>query len=89
MQATETWQSLFENWPDSMPREGMLVTTYQETIPFVNFLISGGMVLVERDKPDTVGARKVLIPYESIVALKIASPMELSRFQVMGFQAPL
>lgn len=89
MQSSESWQSLFENWPDSMPREGMLVTTFQETIPFVNFLISGGMVLVERDKPDTTGARKVLIPYQSIAALKIASPMELSRFQVMGFQAPL
>lgn len=89
MQSTETWRSLFENWPESIPREGLLVTTFQETIPFVSFLVSGGILLVERDKPDTYGARKVFVGYDAISALKLTTPIELARFQVMGFQDPM
>jgi len=89
MESTESWRSLFENWPESIPKQGMIVTTFQETIPFVNFLVSGGILLVERDKPDSHGARKVFVAYNAISALKLASPMELARFQVMGFQNPL
>ena len=89
MESAESWRALFENWPDSIPREGILVTAQQESIPFVNFLISPGILLLERDKPDTVGARKVMLAYDAIAALKIASPIELARFQVFGFQAGL
>lgn len=89
MDTAAAWKSLFETWPQAVPRQGMVVTSYNETIPFVNFLVSGGIVLLERDKPDTLGARKVMVAYSAIEAVKIASPMELARFQVMGFQAPL
>ncbi len=88
MVSPEAWRSLFENWPESIEREGIVVTIHGESIPFVNYLISGGIVLLERDKPDTLGARKVMIVYEAIAAVKITSPMELARFQVMGFQPP-
>jgi hypothetical protein len=86
--SAEAWKSLFESWPQTIPKQGMLVTSYNETIPFSNFLISGGILLVERDVPDSQGARKVMITYSAISAVKIASPMELGRFQVLGFQAP-
>ena len=88
MDTAEAWKSLFESWPQTIPRQGMLVTSYNETIPFSNFLISGGILLVERDNPDSHGARKVMVAYSAISAVKIASPMELARFQVLGFQAP-
>jgi len=88
METAEFWKALFENWPEAIPRQGMLVTSLNETIPFVNFLVSGGILLVERDVPDSHGARKVMIGYAAIHSVKIASPMELARFQVMGFQAP-
>jgi hypothetical protein len=88
MDASEGWRALFENWPESVERTGMLVTRYQETIPFTGFLISGGLLLVERDKPDSAGARKVMLPYDQIAAVKLSSPLELARFQVMGFQPP-
>jgi hypothetical protein len=89
MDPSEIWRSLFENWPESIPREGMLVTTFNEHIPFNGFLISGGVLLVERDKPDTYGSRKVMLAYSAILAVKLTTTMELGRFQVMGFQAPL
>ena len=88
MSSAETWRSLFENWPESIPRTGILVTTFGEAINFADFLISGGIVLLDRDKPDTLGARKVMVAYDAISAVKITSVMELARFQVMGFQPP-
>ena len=66
----------------------LLVTTFQETSPFVDFMISGGIVLLERDKPDSIGGRKVMLAYDSISAVKITEVIELPRFQVMGFQPP-
>ena len=89
MDSAEAWKSLFENWPQAIPRKGMLVTSFNETIPFSSFLISPDILLVERDNPDSHGARKVMIPYGEIRAVKIVDPMELGRFQVMGFQPPL
>jgi len=89
VETAEAWRSLFENWPESIPRTGLLITSFQETIPFTAFLLSGGILLLERDKPDSVGARKVLVAYEAISAVKITSPMELARFHVMGFSAPM
>ena len=89
MDSAESWRTLFENWPETLPREGMVVTTFEETIPFVSFLISGGILLVQRDRPDTQGARKVMISYGAIAAVKLTSPDELARYQVLGFQPPM
>lgn len=89
MAASDCWRDVFENWPESIPREGILVPSFGEPIPFINFLISAGIVLVERSQPDNSGARKVMVAYEAISAVKITNPLELARFQVMGFQAPL
>jgi hypothetical protein len=88
MHSAEAWRSLFENWPESIPRTGLLVTSYGETVGFKDFLISGSILLVERETPDSLGARKVMVTYEGIAAVKITNPMELTRFQVMGFQNP-
>jgi hypothetical protein len=88
MHSAEAWRTLFENWPEAIPRQGILVTAFNESIPFKDFLISGSIVLVERETPDGSGARKVMVAYDAIAAVKITNPMDLARFQVMGFQAP-
>jgi hypothetical protein len=88
MDSADAWRMLFENWPESIPRTGLLVTVFQEQIPFTGFLISPGILLLDRDKPDSTGARKVMVSFGAITAVKITSTMELARFQVMGFQAP-
>ena len=89
MEAAEAWRTLFETWPEAIPRQGMLVTSFKETVPFTGFLFSPGILLVERDAPDSLGARKMMISFDEISAVKIANPMELGRFQVMGFQPPM
>ena len=65
-----------------------MVTRFQESIAFADFLISGGILLLEREQPDSTGARKVMLPYTEIAAVKITNILDLARFQVMGFQTP-
>ncbi|MBC8288773.1 MAG: hypothetical protein H8E37_00495 [Planctomycetes bacterium] len=43
-------------------------------------------MLVERDKPDALGARKVIIPYSNIVAIKMGTTMSLQELQPLGFK---
>lgn len=84
----ESWRSLFENWPASVPRRGLLITSFQETIPFVSYMFAGGILLLERDKPDSVGGRKVMVAYDAISAVKITDVIDMARFQVLGFHPP-
>jgi len=86
MASTEHWQSLFENWPDVIQRRGAIVSKEGESIPFVDFLISFGLLLVERDGPDASGTRKIIVAYDSISMVKLSATGELSVFQSMGFQ---
>lgn len=86
MATSQHWQPLFENWPDIVKRRGAITTKQGETIPFINFLISAGLLLLERDGPDLAGNRKVVVPYDSIDVLKLAAAGELALFQSMGFQ---
>lgn len=86
LDATEQWQSLFENWPDVIQRKGSVVTRQGEAIPFINFLISFGLLLIERDGPDANGARKIIVSYDSIAMVKLATTGDLAIFQSMGFQ---
>ncbi|MHC4879289.1 MAG: hypothetical protein ACYTGL_22775 [Planctomycetota bacterium] len=89
METAISWKSLFENWPDAIPQQGMVVTGYNESIPFVSFMISGGLLLLERDKPDQFGTRKVILPWAQIVAVRLTTTEDMVRFQVMGFQRPI
>ena len=87
METSESWRGLFENWPDAIPRTGNLVTTYGDTIPFCGFMVSGGLLLLERSRPDPIGNRKVMLPYETVAAVNSTSGAEMSQFQCMGFRA--
>lgn len=88
MESAQAWRSLFENWPDNIPKEGMLVTAV-ETIQFNDFMVSGGLLLIDRDRPDAMGARKMMVPYGNIISVKMQTTMDIAQFQVMGFQRPL
>ena len=88
MNTGEYWRAMFENWPAKVPRRGLVITTFNESIAFVNYMMSGGILLLERDRPDTLGARKVMIAYDAIAAVKITDVVELATFQALGFQPP-
>lgn len=80
------WQALFQRWPDSIPKLGIAVTSLNEPIAFNNFQVSDSAVLFERDRPDTMGARSAIVPWEEIVTVKLTSPIESAQFQQMGFR---
>jgi hypothetical protein len=59
-------------WPTNLPKAGILVVG-DDTIPFVDFLIADSFVVVERDKPDTQGARKIVVALAAISAVKLTT----------------
>ena len=48
MQKAVGWQILFQQWPDSIPKMGIAVTSLNEAITFIDFQISEYVVLFER-----------------------------------------
>ena len=82
-----SWQNLFENWPRTFPRQGVLVTDFQETIPFNDFRVNEGILLLQRERPDTIGARKMMVSFRAIVGLKLTGVEELDVYDAMGFHS--
>ena len=88
MESSLAWHRVFINWPD-IPTRGLVVTKYGESIPFIDFVFSDNMLLVDRGTPDAQGSRKVFVSYEQIAIVKIAGTEEFQVFtDVMGFQSP-
>lgn len=86
MDAAQSFQKLFETWPAEVPRAGLLVTTFNETIPFVDFLVSEGTLIVQRNQPDSQNARKAIVAYGAISAVKLADPGDLAVYTRFGFR---
>lgn len=82
------WKDYFSHWPTGVAPTGVLVTSYDEQIPFQNFMTGEALLVVERRAPDTTGARKVLLPYENIVAVKLVDVVNDSVFAGLGFKPP-
>ena len=85
MENAQQWKQLLNNWPRDMPRRGVLITSYDEQIVFSDFLLGEDMVLVERNSPDAMGARKVILPYQNILALKIIDVVRSKTIRKFGF----
>ncbi|MFH5802475.1 hypothetical protein [Alienimonas sp. DA493] len=83
------WRHLFAHWPADLAKTGSVITEQNEPVRFVDFAVSGGLLLLQRDRPDTTGARKVLLSYDAISSLKLDDPGELDRFRPLGFQPPV
>ncbi len=86
--ATAAWQEFFGHWPDEMSRQGILVTSFGEQIPFANFLCKPSLLLLERPAPDSIGARTVVLSYQQVEALKITQVVKTRTFVAAGFEGP-
>lgn len=85
MDAAASWKTVFESWPAEIPRQGSILTLFGDTIPFCNFMVAGALVLLDRDKPDQYGTRKVILSWSQIACLRMSTTLELSAFSRMGF----
>jgi hypothetical protein len=88
MDTAQAWQNFFENWPGTLPQHGIVITSFQETIPFVRFMITDGIIALERDRPDSIGGRKVVVAFSAISAVKMTDTGDFTRFADMGFTSP-
>ncbi len=89
MELQHAWKELLESWPADMPRRGVLVTNFNEQILFSGFLTAEAFVLVDRNAPDTMGARKLIVPYNQIAAIKIVDVVKSKSLAQMGFEGKL
>jgi len=89
MEAMNHWKTLLTQWPEDLARSGVIVASFDEQIPFVGFMTSESMVLLQRRAPDTLGARQVMLPYDKIEAIKIVDVVKPKRFAAFGFQGTL
>ena len=89
MDAGQGWRQVFKSWPAGYPKNGLLVTTFQETIPFCNFMLSEDILLLERDKPDAQGARKAMVSFSAIAGLKLIPKAQLHVFPNCGHWAQI
>lgn len=80
---------ILAEWPASIPRSGLMLTSFNESIPFCNFMLCGDLILVERKTPDAAGGRRVIMGVDCIQAIKILDAIEMPRFTAMGFQGVL
>ncbi len=85
MDSGSIWRAFLASWPDGAAQMGVVVMTSGEQIPFSAFLISDNVVMLERPAPDTVGARKIVLPYSHIDAIKITEPIDNDVFVAAGF----
>lgn len=88
MSTANDMKRLFAEWPAELSRQGLIIASFGEAIPFVSYMLSGELILLERKTPDASGARRVIMPLDRIQAVKILDAIEMPRFAAMGFESP-
>ena len=84
----EAWIQVLKRWPQEIPREGIVVTTFGESIEFVSYMLLGTVLLLERSKPDMQNARRVMVQLKDVAMIKVTNPIEIERFATFGFVIP-
>lgn len=88
LEAANPWLDYFRNWPADVEKRGYLVTNFDEQVPFDGFIVSPTLLIVDRKTPDTVGCRKLVIPFQNIAAVKIIDIVKNRSFASLGFEEP-
>jgi hypothetical protein len=89
MNSTTIWREVFVNWPVSIPRRGIVVSTLNEATPFKGFLHNENILLLERSNPDPAGSRYVLLSYDDVHAVKFIDPLKEAVFTAAGYVGKL
>ncbi len=87
MEGDNSWREFFENWPQTIPKVGVLIPSFGEPVAFNDFRVNEGILLVQRERPDTIGARKLMVSFTAILALKLVDVEPLDHYETMGFHS--
>ena len=85
MPTNHTWKTVFANWPESLPRRGIVISSLNESIPFKGFMVKEDTLLFERTNTDAQGARFILIGFDAINNVKFTDPLKESVFTGAGY----
>ncbi len=66
-----------------------MTTVLAEQIPFRGFMTTDKMLLLERQNPDSLGARFIVLEYSAVGALKYIDPLKTENFAELGFVGKL
>ena len=86
---SEIWRDVFTNWPATIPRRGLVLSTLNEAIPFKSFLIKGETLLLERTIPDPMGTRFIVLTFDAIHLLKLTDSLKESVLTGAGYVGQL
>lgn len=81
----DTWRGFFARWPRGFGRKGVVMASFGEPVAFADFVMNQDFVVLERQAPDTHGARRVALPFECIEAVKFTEPLKTEQFLSNGF----
>ncbi|TWU27494.1 hypothetical protein [Bythopirellula polymerisocia] len=81
----QQWQAFFQEWPASIPSRGIVTNSLNEQMPFKGFMLKGTMILLERNNPDAMGGRYILMNFSSIDSVKLVDPLKETDATAAGF----
>lgn len=84
----ENWVKLLTNWPQDVRRRGIAVTSFGESIEFCSYMLMGTVLLLERERPDAQGGRRVMLQLAQLALIKIVDPVDMEQFGGFGFVVP-
>jgi hypothetical protein len=84
----QVWRDLFHNWPRGFARKGVVISSSQEQVPFVDFVANDEVLILERPTPDAVGGRRVALPFARMELLKFTEPLKTQELLAVGFRSP-
>lgn len=87
--AVSNWKEFFHAWPADLPRRALLITAWNEQIPFDGFVTSEAFLLVCRQTPDSLGARMVVLTFDQVSAVKMTEVVRPKALQPLGFVGTL
>jgi hypothetical protein len=89
MTPEQNWKNVFTNWPTGIPRAGILTNTLNEPNSFKSFFIKDDVLLLERTNPDALGARFILMGFDTIHSVKFTDPLKEAVITGAGFVGKL
>ncbi len=84
----QNWIEVLRNWPEGIARRGIVVTTFNESVEFCSYMLLGTVLLLERERPDAAGGRRVMVQLASVAMIKILDPVGMEQFAGFGFTIP-
>ncbi len=80
-------QQLFAEWPAAIDRKGTVITSWGDSVPFIDYMVNGELLLLIRSQPDAHGTRRLILNINDVQGIRITEALDPVKFQAMGFQS--